>query len=97
MTLSSRLGIVMIFSIAILLFGEASPCLAQSASSSSSVIDEHLVSSSAPSLVATPDPLTADVPASSDAEVATPASSALRSRLSKGGHGFLAGRSGLGL
>ena len=76
MTLSSRLGIVMIFSIAILLFGEASPCLAQSASSSSSVIDEHLVSSSAPSLVATPDPLTADVPASSDAEVATPATPA---------------------
>jgi hypothetical protein len=41
MTLSSRFGIVVIFSIAILLFGVASPCLAQSAPSSSSVIDEH--------------------------------------------------------
>ena len=73
MTLSSRLGIVVIFSIAILLLGVASPCLAQSAPSSSSVIDEHLVSSSAPILAATPDPLTADLPSSSDAEGATPA------------------------
>jgi hypothetical protein len=72
MTLSSRFGIVVIFSIAILLFGVASPCLAQSAPSSSSVIDEHLVSSSAPSPGATPDPLTADLPAAFDAETATP-------------------------
>jgi hypothetical protein len=76
MTLSSRLGIVVIFSIAILLFGVARPCLAQSAPSSSSVIDEHLVSSSAPSPGATPDPLTADLPAAFDAEAATPATPA---------------------
>ena len=76
MTLSSRFGIVVIFSIAILLFGVASPCLAQSAPSSSSVIDEHLVSSSAPSPGTTPDPLTADLPAAFDAETATPATPA---------------------
>jgi hypothetical protein len=76
MTLSSRLGIVVIFSSAILLLGVASPCLAQSAPSSSSVIDEHLVSSSAPSLVATPDPLTADLPAAFDAGAATSATPA---------------------
>ena len=76
MTLKSRLGIVVIFSIAILLFGVASPCLAQSAPSSSSVVDEHLVSSSAPSPGATPDPLTTDLPTAFDAEAATPATPA---------------------
>jgi hypothetical protein len=76
MILSSRLGIVVIFSIAILLFGVASPCLAQSAPSSSSVVDEHLVSSSAPSPGATPDPLTTDLPTAFDAEAATPATPA---------------------
>jgi hypothetical protein len=76
MTLGSRLEIVVMFSIAILLFGVASPCLAQSAPSSSSVIDEHLVSTSAPSPGATPDPLTADLPAAFDAAAATPATPA---------------------
>ena len=60
MTLGSRLGTVVMFSIAILLFGLGTPCLAQSAPSSSSPIDEHLVANSALSPVATPDPLTAD-------------------------------------
>ena len=75
MTFGSRLGTVVIFSIAILLFGLGTPCLAQSAPSSSSPIDEHLVANSAPSPVATPDPLTADQPAAFDAEAATPADS----------------------
>jgi hypothetical protein len=73
MTLSSRLGTVVIFSIAILLFGVGSPCLAQSAPSSSSTIDEHLVTSTAPSPLVTPDPPTEDLPMRSDAEAATPA------------------------
>ena len=73
MTLSSRLGTVVMFSIAILLFGLGTPCLAQSAPSSP--IDEHLVANSALSPVATPDPLTADQPAF-DAEAATPATPA---------------------
>lgn len=76
MTLSSRLGTVVIFSIAILLFGVGSPCLAQSAPSSSSTIDEHLVTSTAPGPLVTPDPLTADLPMAFDAEAATPATPA---------------------
>jgi hypothetical protein len=76
MTLSSKLGNVVIFSIAILLFGVGSPCLAQSAPSSSSTIDEHLVTSTAPSPLVTPDPLTEDLPMRSDAEAATPATPA---------------------
>ena len=76
MTLSSKLGTAAILSATMLLFGVASPCLAQSAPSSSSVVDEHLVSSSAPSPVAAPDPLTADLPATFDAETAAPATPA---------------------
>jgi hypothetical protein len=76
MTLSSKLGTVVVFSIAILLFAVGSPCFAQSAPSSSSTIDEHVVASSVPSPVATPDPLTADQPATFDVEAATPATPA---------------------
>jgi len=76
MTLSSKLGTAAILSATMLLFGVASPCLAQSEPSSSSVVDEHLVSSSAPSPVAAPDPLTADLPATFDAETAAPATPA---------------------
>src|SRR5580704_12174415 len=76
MTLSSKLGTAVILSATILLLGAGRPCLAQSAPapspSPSSTIDEHLVAS-APILAATPDPLTADLPSSSDAEGATPA------------------------
>lgn len=76
MTLSSRLGTVVVFSIAILLFCVGSPCLAQSAPSSSPATDEHLVVSSAPNPVGTPNPLTEDLPMPSDAEAATPATPA---------------------
>jgi hypothetical protein len=76
MTLSSKLGTAAILSATILLLGAGRPCLAQSAPAPSpsppSTIDEHLVAS-APILAATPDPLTADLPSSSDAEGATPA------------------------
>jgi hypothetical protein len=77
MTLSSKLGTAAILSATILLFGAGRPCLAQSASSPSpsSTIDEHLVAS-APIPAATPDPLTADLPSSSDAEAARPATPA---------------------
>jgi hypothetical protein len=75
MTLSSKLGTATILSATILLFGAGRPCLAQSASSPSSTIDEHLVVST-PIPAATPDTLTADLPSSSDAEAATPATPA---------------------
>jgi hypothetical protein len=76
MSLSSRLRTVVIFSIAILLFCVGSPCFAQSATSSSPTTDEHLVVNNAPSPVATPDPLTADLPTPADAEAAMPATPA---------------------
>lgn len=76
MTLSSKLGTVVIFSIAILLFVVGSPCFAQSAPSSSSTSDEHLVVSSAPIPVATSDSLIVDQPMASEAEAATPATPA---------------------
>ncbi|MGB9241896.1 MAG: hypothetical protein WCC03_00970 [Candidatus Acidiferrales bacterium] len=76
MTLSSKLGTVVVFSIAILLFCVSSPCLAQSAPSLSPTIDEHLVVSSAPNPVSTPDTLIADQPMASDAEAATSATPA---------------------
>jgi hypothetical protein len=75
MTLSSKLGTATILSATILLFGAGRPCLAQSAASPSSTIDEHLVVST-PTPAATPDPLTADLPVAFDAETATPATPA---------------------
>jgi hypothetical protein len=75
MTLSSKLGTAAILSATILLLGAGRPCLAQSAASPSSTIDEHLVVST-PTPAATPDPLTADLPVAFDAETATPATPA---------------------
>ena len=74
MTLSSKLRTVVTFSVAILLFGVGSPCLAQSASSPSSTIDEHVVATSEPNPVAAFDPVAAHRPATSEA--ADPAAAA---------------------
>jgi hypothetical protein len=73
MNFVSKLGIAALFSSAIVLFGAGSPCLAQSEPFSSS-IQAHVVATSGPNPVVTPDPVAVNQPAT--AEAADPAATA---------------------
>ena len=74
MTSSGRLGTMTALSVAILLFGIASPCHAQ-ATQSSPPVDEYLIASTVPSPAVTPDTVAAGEPGTAAAADSSPSGS----------------------